>query len=67
MSNETCGQCKYYHASKNKKVGTCQAPLPYHAILEFTNWYVTYNDNAAKLCAMYDPMWKNLEGCVVYD
>lgn len=67
MNNKTCGQCKYYQSSKNKKIGICKAPLPYYVSLEYKDWYVTHNDIVAELCDVYKPMWENLEGCVVYD
>lgn len=68
MTEQICGKCKYYKATKNKTIGTCNAPLPYYASLDYKDWYVSYNDTAAKLCALYDPMWQELhEGCVVYE
>ena len=65
---ETCGACRYYKPTKNKSVGTCEAPMPYHATLDYVNWYVTNNDHVASLCMLYKPKFKDLpKDCVVYD
>ena len=65
--NETCGLCRHYKPTKNKNVGTCEAPLPYHAYTEFNEWYVSTNDYSAAICAVFEPKHVVLtEDSVVY-